>query len=47
MDDLSVILGSNDPIESYDGIERKILEYSMHPEYVYAEAYFDIGKSNF
>ena len=42
-DDLKVIIGSNDPIETCEGVERKILDYSFHPEYLYEEAYFDIS----
>ena len=41
--DLHVILGSSDPVESTDGIERKILDVSKHPEYTYPEAYFDVA----
>ena len=38
-----VILGSNDPVESLDGIERKIIDVVQHPEYVYPQAYFDVA----
>ena len=41
--DLYVILGSNDPVESLDGIERKILNVVQHPEYAYPQAYFDVA----
>ena len=43
VDNLSVVLGSNDPVESVDGIERDIKEYSQHPNYAYPKAYFDVA----
>ena len=43
-EDLLVVLGSNDPIEETDDvIERGIDKFIQHPEYVYPEAYFDVG----
>ena len=47
VDNLLVILGSNDPIESLDGVERKILSYSQHPEYEGAMAKFRKFKTTF
>ena len=43
IDNLLVILGSNDPIESLDGVQRKIAKYTQHPEYAFPEAYFDVA----
>ena len=43
VDDLIVILGSNDPIKTCDGIERKISSFSFHPEFADEEAYYDVA----
>ena len=42
-EDLLVVLGSNDPIENTGGIERRIVNFTHHPEYVFPESYFDVG----
>ena len=42
-EDLLVVLGSNDPIESTGGIERRIANFTQHPEYVFPESYFDVA----
>ena len=42
-EDLLVILGSDDPIESTDGIERRIVNFTHHPDYIYPQAYFDLA----
>ena len=41
--DLHVILGASDPVNSADGIERKISEVTQHPEYAFPQAYFDVA----
>ena len=42
-EDLLVILGSDDPIKSTDGIERHIVNFTHHPDYIYPQAYFDLA----
>ena len=47
-DDLFVVLGSNNPILTEEGIIRTIADFSHHPDYTYPSAYFDaaIAKLN-
>ena len=42
-DDLLVVLGSNDPLYTSEGLERKIISYTYHPNYVYPQSYFDVA----
>ena len=43
VDDLLVVLGSNDPINSGEGIERSIKNFSVHWRYIYPLAYLDVA----
>ena len=42
-DDLLVVLGSNNPILTEEGIIRTIVDFSYHPDYTYPSAYFDVA----
>ena len=41
--DFSVVLGSNDPIRTNEGIERKISRLVFHPKFIFRQAYYDIA----
>ena len=43
MNDFSVVLGSNDPIRTNEGIERKISRLVLHPKFIFRQAYFDFA----
>ena len=43
MNDFSVVLGSNDPIRTDEGIERKISRLVLHPKFIFRQAYFDFA----
>ena len=38
-----MILGSNQPLHTSEGIERKIENTVFHPEYTFPESYFDLA----
>ena len=40
---LPVVLGSNKPLHTSEGIERKMKNVAFHPEYNYPESYYDVA----
>jgi len=43
MNDYSVVVGTNDPTNVTEGIERRISRVIIHPQYEYPKAYFDMA----